>query len=65
MKFSTKDQDNDGWPGVSCAMTNKGAWWYNSCHKSNLNGHYYTGGRSSTDGVVWHQWRVGLPGVRF
>ena len=58
-KFSTRDQDNDAWPN-SCAVNYKGAWWYNSCHHSNLNGLYYhTGSYTSSynDGVVWYDWK--------
>jgi len=57
MKFSTKDQDNDVFSGVSCATERKGAWWHNCCGASNLNGHYYTGGSKSDDGVLWAHWR--------
>ena len=49
-KFSTKDQDNDVDSGSSCAVRFHGAWWYNSCYNSNLNGQY-----NGTDdkGVEW------------
>jgi len=63
-KFSTRDQDNDGAPDGSCAVGYKGGWWYESCHLSNLNGHYYhTGNYTSTyhDGVVWYYWK----GIRY
>ncbi|KAG6927280.1 ficolin 1 [Chelydra serpentina] len=53
MMFSTYDQDND-WSGTSCAETYKGAWWYRSCHASNLNGLYLKGAHESyADGVNW------------
>ncbi|XP_050782371.1 ficolin-2-like [Gopherus flavomarginatus] len=53
MLFSTKDRQQD--PGSNkCATTYKGAWWYSSCHNSNLNGMYWLGSHSSfADGVNW------------
>ena len=56
-KFSTKDQDNDA-PGSRCANKYKGAWWYNHCLYSNLNGQYLRGQHDSfADGVNWALWR--------
>ena len=51
-KFSTKDQDNDG-STVNCAAQNpvKGAWWYDDCKESNLNGVYRNGADNVT--MVW------------
>ena len=39
MQFSTKDSDNDLNSG-NCATSGQGAWWYNYCYDSNLNGRY-------------------------
>jgi len=40
-KFSTKDQDNDPSP-INCAAQPdvQGAWWFDDCRLSNLNGAY-------------------------
>lgn len=38
-KFSTYDQDNDS-KNVNCAFSFKGAWWFNNCLGSHLNGVY-------------------------
>ena len=58
MQFSTKDQDSDQFK-TSCAQRSKGAaWWYSSCHKSNLNGMYFNGQHAShADGVNWFTFR--------
>ena len=57
MSFSTKDQDNDQTTG-SCAIWSEGAWWYNKCHDSNLNGRYLNGSHSSyANGVNWAHWK--------
>ncbi|XP_062610469.1 ryncolin-1-like [Saccostrea cucullata] len=52
MAFSTKDQDNDINAG-SCAVSNRAAWWYNSCHHSNLNGEYGQSGVTG-DSLKFH-----------
>ncbi|XP_019643624.1 PREDICTED: microfibril-associated glycoprotein 4-like [Branchiostoma belcheri] len=55
--FSTKDRDYDDYP-ASCAQSFKGAWWYGSCHNSNLNGLYHGGSHTSyADGVNWQTWK--------
>ncbi|XP_046861531.1 fibrinogen-like protein A [Xenia sp. Carnegie-2017] len=64
MAFSTKDSDNDK-SERNCATVLKGAWWYNNCHSSNLNGHYYStafdGGRS----VSWLSWKKNYKSLKF
>ena len=56
-QFSTKDNDNDR-RKFSCSQTYKGAWWYNACHSSNLNGLYLNGSHSSyANGVEWQSFR--------
>ncbi|KAM9788481.1 fibrinogen like 1B [Neosynchiropus ocellatus] len=60
MQFSTRDQDNDRYLHGSCAEENKSGWWFNRCHKANLNGRFYRSGGykgQSDDGVVWGTWR--------
>jgi len=67
-KFSTRDQDNDASSKGSCALWYKGAWWYDACYSSNLNGLYYhTGNYTSTsaNGVVWFGWTGGWYSLRF
>ena len=56
--FSTYDRDNDEYRSGHCARVHKGAWWYESCHSSNLNGLYHRGIHSSYgDGVNWYTWK--------
>ncbi|KAK6965999.1 BgMFREP25.1 [Biomphalaria glabrata] len=50
MFFSTFNKDNDKYSG-NCAEMYSGAWWYNACHYSNLNGKW--GSKSSGVGLNW------------
>ena len=58
MKFTTEDVDNDIFVNGNCAHKFKGAWWYNKCHSSNLNGHNLAVNTTSyADGVIWFQFK--------
>ena len=54
--FSTHDRDNDR-KSSNCAVERHGAWWYDNCGWSNLNGKYYHVAQSSSDGVAWYYWK--------
>ncbi|VDI12789.1 Hypothetical predicted protein [Mytilus galloprovincialis] len=54
--FSTKDKDNDNHSFENCAKMYKGAWWYYTCHVSNLNG-LYVGNKKDDRGINWQLWK--------
>ena len=54
--FSTADYDADASSG-SCAITYQGAWWFNNCLNSHLNGVYYYGTSTSNRGIIWNTWK--------
>ena len=56
MKFSTRDNDNDIHEG-NCAQFWIGAWWYEGCYDSNLNGHYFNTATANYRGIVWRHWK--------
>ena len=62
MKFTTLDRDNDNHGSLQCADFRRGAWWYNACSYSNLNG-LYLSGQNNIHGVEWHTWKnqVSIP----
>uniref|UniRef100_A0A182YTZ0 Fibrinogen C-terminal domain-containing protein n=1 Tax=Biomphalaria glabrata TaxID=6526 RepID=A0A182YTZ0_BIOGL len=49
--FSTFDRDNDVHSDVNCADYSSGAWWYESCNNSNLNGQW--GSTVYDQGMNW------------
>jgi hypothetical protein len=61
-RFSTYDQDNDQ-SGDNCAAYWRGAWWYNACHASNLNGEYNN--TANSKGINWSTWRGWTYSLRF
>lgn len=57
MQFSTYEFDNDLIDG-NCAVLYQGAWWYQNCHRANLNGLYLNGSTTVyAKGIVWYSWR--------
>ena len=63
MAFSTKDRDNDIYSG-NCVVESSGAWWYNSCHYSNLNGKYL-GNKYHNQGAMWYHFRQNYLSLKF
>lgn len=58
-RFSTKDQDNDIFANVSCAMRDHGGWWYYNyqyCSHVNLNGPYLAGTVTNSSAMFWKDW---------
>ena len=51
--FTTRDRNNDP-SGTNCAQLHRGAWWYNVCYISNLNGLYFSTPTNDLKGVRWH-----------
>ena len=63
MAFTTKDRDNDRY-STNCAVRYTGAWWYNSCHYSNLNGKYM-GNKNDARGTAWYHFRQNYLSLKF
>ena len=57
LPFSTKDRDYDSHNTFNCAQNRKGAWWYEACTYSNLNGQYLGPGIDSPRAMYWHKWK--------
>lgn len=61
MAFSTWDMDNDRWTDGSCARDHQGAWWYNQCGSSSLNGVYLQSEEElQLRGLYWLPWAFPL-----
>ena len=61
--FSTKDRDNDGDSSRKCAVMYAGAWWFNDCYDSDLNGKYLIN-KQDNRGIRWHHFR-GILSLKF
>lgn len=57
MPFSTYNRDNDDRSGYNCAADSglKGAWWFNNCWSSSLNGKYSN--NYFAGGIKYSSWR--------
>ena len=61
-QFSTKDKDNDRRSySSSCSSARNGAWWYENCGYSNLNGLYTNKQSSNIQNVHWYHWKTYYP----
>ncbi|EDV59499.2 fibrinogen-like protein 1 [Drosophila erecta] len=56
MKFSTYDRDHDAFTHMNCAEHHQGAWWYDFCSRSNLNGRYFKGEVDNPQSIYWEPW---------
>ena len=66
MKFTTLDRDFDTYPALNCARRCHGAWWYQWCHTSNLNGDYKKDGKAPyVDGMTWTSWKGNKKSLKF
>ena len=69
--FATFNSDNDPHPTLNCASHLFGAWWFDNCHASHLNGKYFSGGKMAIDrsdriilihtGIHWYSNRFNGP----
>ncbi|XP_052870667.1 ficolin-2-like [Anopheles cruzii] len=63
MKFSTYDRNNDISEPGNCAVIYEGAWWYESCYSSNLNGRYKDINKKKL--INWYAFNNSLEGLAF
>ena len=63
-RFSTRDNDNDGHE-VNCAQRYTGAWWYEGCLNSDLNGLYFNTSTDNPQGIVWWNWKNAYITLKF
>ena len=63
--FSTKDRDQDLSSSKNCAVSVTGAWWYNECSLSNLNGLYPVTGQLHNKYMTWYDLAMSHGGIIF
>ena len=65
MKFTTKDNYNNNNPG-NCAQYLHGAWWFNSCSYTHLNGQYqHNPVVRYGNGIIWYHWKGSRYSLKF
>ncbi|KFB41058.1 AGAP011223-PA-like protein [Anopheles sinensis] len=62
-QFTTFDRDNDQGSG-NCAVRWHGAWWYNYCHTSNLNG-LYQNTIDDSRAMSWYDFKFDRRGLAY
>ena len=66
MKFTTRDNDNDNSFWNNCAQRYHGAWWFNGCLTSHLNGPYqHDPVIIYGDGIIWDAWKGWAYSLKF
>ena len=66
MKFSTRDNVNDNGNNYNCAQHWNGAWWFNFCFFSHLNGRYHLSPVLITsNGIIWVAWKGPYYSLKF
>ncbi|XP_060587652.1 fibrinogen-like protein 1 [Ruditapes philippinarum] len=67
MSFTTRDNDNDNKDGGSCAHEWTGAWWYNHCFASHLNGLYSQRATCTPKWkcIIWDSWKGSETSIEF
>ncbi|XP_019864052.1 PREDICTED: fibrinogen-like protein A, partial [Amphimedon queenslandica] len=65
MRFSTRDNDNDNHESLNCAQHYTGAWWYNTCAYSHLNGLYFNTANDDYRGTYWRHWKGATISLKF
>uniref|UniRef100_K1PRI3 Tenascin-R n=1 Tax=Magallana gigas TaxID=29159 RepID=K1PRI3_MAGGI len=58
MKFTTRDQDNDGHYGIDCATRYRSAGWFDSCFHANPNGQYTDSEITGPKYITWNHWKI-------
>ena len=64
-KFTTRDNNNDIYSG-NCAQLYYGAWWFDACFSSHINGPYYHSPVVSyANGIIWYHWKGSYYSLKF